>query len=406
MSPVKRSEKHPIVGEDGYQASRFASEGTQGPASYRRESAPSHRSSPTAIAFFVLIALVVVGVAGAFALVQSAAPQASSFAAGDDPFAVSEGAFEPPVEPTRITISFAGDCTLGTEESFDYASSFTGVYDAEGPDYFFAGVKSIFEQDDLTVANCEGVLTEATTREDKEYAYKGDPSYAGIFARSSIEAVSVSNNHIYDYGWGSRGDTLDALADAGVTAFGDEIVSYQEVKGVKIALIGANMLSVGLGIQDRITSSISAAQEAGAQIIIVFMHWGTMSEYDPGNDQIEVAHSAIDAGATVVVGSHQHVLQGYEKYNGRYIVYGLGNFCYGGSRSLFDPDCYIFQQTFTMGEDGVETDDAIRIVPCLISSDRERNNYQPMVAEGADKERIEGKIADSSAGVAARAERG
>lgn len=405
MSPVKRSEKHPIVGEDGYQASRFASAGAQEPP-HRRGSEPVRRRSSTVIVLFVLIALVLGGAGGAFALVQSAAPHPSSFAAENDPFAVSEDFFEPPVEPTRITVTFAGDCTLGTEESFDYASSFTGVYDAEGPDYFFAGVKDVFEQDDLTVTNCEGVLTEATTREDKEYAYKGDPSYAGIFSRSSVEAVSVSNNHIYDYGWGSRGDTLDALADAGVTAFGDEIVSYREVKGVKIALIGANMLSAGLGIKDQVTSSVFAAQESGAQIIIVFMHWGTMSEYDPGNDQIEVAHSAIDAGATIVVGSHQHVLQGYEKYNGRYIVYGLGNFCYGGSRSLFDPDCYIFQQTFTMGEGGVEADDAVRVIPCLISSDRERNNYQPMIAEGADKERIEGKIADSSAEVAARTGRG
>ncbi|WP_180326524.1 CapA family protein [Raoultibacter phocaeensis] len=309
---------------------------------------------------------------------------------------------EPEAEPTRITMTFAGDCTLGTEESFDYESSFTGVYDAQGPDYFFANVKSLFEQDDLTVVNCEGVLTDSTSREDKEYAYKGDPAYADIFARSSIEAASVSNNHIYDYGWNSRGDTINALTEAGVSAFGDEIVAYREAKGVKIALIGANMLSLGLGIQDSMTANIRAAQDAGAQIIVVFMHWGTMREYDPTDDQIKLAHAAVDAGATIVVGSHQHVLQGYETYNGRSIVYGLGNFCYGGSRTLGDPDCYIFQQTFTMGEDGVELDAAAEVIPCLISSDSERNNYQPAIAEGADKTRIEGKIAESSTGIAGR----
>lgn len=404
MPPVKRSMKHSPCGTDGYRLSCSASAGFRESQLYCRRNA-SVRPSATRTLLFVLIALGVVGVIGAYALVQSAAPQASGFASGNDPFAVSEGAFVPPEpasEPTRITISFAGDCTLGTEESFDYASSFTGVYDAEGPDYFFAGVKNIFENDDLTVANCEGVLTEATTREDKEYAYKGDPSYADIFVRGSVEATSIANNHIYDYGWGSRGDTIDALTGAGVSVFGDEIVAYKDVKGVKVALIGVNALGRGLGVRDGMTASIHAAQNGGAQIIVVFMHWGTMSEYDPDADQIELARSAVDAGATVVVGSHQHVLQGYEKYNGRYIVYGLGNFCYGGSRSLFDPDCYIFQQTFTMTEDGAAADDEVRVIPCLISSDRERNNYQPMVAEGADKERIEGKIADSSAGVAAR----
>lgn len=359
------------------------------------------------IALAVLLVLVAGGVAGAYALVQSASPQ-SGAPAGGDSLAVSEGSFEPPAaseeEPTGITITFAGDCTLGTEESFDYESSFTGYYDAQGPDYFFANVKSIFEADDLTVSNCEGVLTEATTREDKEYAYKGAPLYAEIFARSSVEATTVSNNHIYDYGWNSRGDTLAALDAAGVTAFGDEIVAYRDVKGVKVALIGANMLSLGIGIQDQVVANIQTAQNEGAQIIIVFMHWGVMREYNPTDDQIALAHSAIDAGATVVVGSHQHVLQGYEKYNGRYIIYGLGNFCYGGSRTLFDPDCYIFQQTFTVAEGGIETDDAVEIIPCLISSNSERNNYQPTIAEGADKERIEAKIADSNASIAARAE--
>lgn len=405
MPTPQRPAKRPTPRRGGYRASRPTAAGFREPQPYRARSASSRRS-PTVIALLVLSALVVGGAVGAYALVQSAAPHASGSAAGTDSLAVSEEAFEAPepeVEPTRITITFAGDCTLGTEESFDYASSFTGIYDTEGPDYFFANVKSIFEADDLTVANCEGVLTTATTREDKEYAYKGDPSYAEIFSRSSVEATSVSNNHIYDYGWNSRGDTLAALADAGVTAFGDEIVAYEDVKGVKVALIGANMLSLGLGIQDQVTTSIHAAQDAGAQIIIVFMHWGTMREYDPTDKQIELAHIAIDAGATVVVGSHQHVLQGYEKYNGRYIVYGLGNFCYGGSRTLGDPDCYIFQQTFTLSEEGIETDDAVEVIPCLISSDSERNNYQPTIAEGADRERIEGKIADSSSGVVARA---
>lgn len=404
MPTTQRPAKRPTLRRAGYRVSRPTAADFRGSQPHSARN-PYPRRSPMVIALLMLSVLVVGGAAGAYALVHSAAPHAGDGGAGAPSFTVSEEAFDPPeasAEPTRITMTFAGDCTLGTEESFDYASSFTGIYDAEGPDYFFANVKSVFEADDFTVANCEGVLTDSTTREDKEYAYKGEPSYAEIFARSSIEATSVSNNHIYDYGWNSRGDTIKALNDAGVTAFGDEIVAYEDVKGVKVALIGVNMLGLGLGIQDGMTANIRAAQEAGAQIIVVFMHWGTMREYDPTDDQIELAHIAVDAGATIVVGSHQHVLQGYEKYNGRYIVYGLGNFCYGGSRTLGDPDCYIFQQTFTLGETGIEADDAVDVIPCLISSDGERNNYQPMVAEGSDKERIERKIAESSAGVSGR----
>lgn len=407
MHTERRPVKRPTPQKRDPQVSSTYSRGQVDASSYRARARSSQRRTTVALA--MLLVVLVGGIAGAYALVSSASPSIGA-AVADGSLPVSERGFDAPEQPTNepdpngdsITITFAGDCTLGTEESFDYASSFTGYYDAQGPDYFFSGVKDVFEKDDLTVVNCEGVLTDATTREDKEYAYKGDPSYADIFARSSIEAASISNNHIYDYGWNSRGDTINALSDAGISVFGDEIIAYGEVKGVKIALIGANSLSLGLGTQTSMTANIRAAQDEGAQIIIVFMHWGVMREYDPTDEQIELGRIAIDAGATLVVGSHQHVLQGYEKYNGRYIVYGLGNFCYGGARTLQDPDCYIFQQTFTFADGGVETDDSVEIIPCLISSSSDYNDYRPMIAEGADKERIERKIADSSASVIGR----
>lgn len=72
-----------------------------------------------------------------------------------------------------FTISAAGDCTLGTDENFDYETGFTGKYDAvQDPSYFFKEVKSIFEADDLTIVNMEGTLTEEETRADKLYALK------------------------------------------------------------------------------------------------------------------------------------------------------------------------------------------------------------------------------------------
>ena len=313
-------------------------------------------------------------------------------------FLVAEPKYVPPV---RITFSCAGDCTLGTDENFGYSGTFPAYYDSQGPDYFFEGVKDIFEADDFTVVNCEGVLTNATSREDKQYAYKGKPEYAQIFERASVEAAGVNNNHIYDYGWSSRGDTIAALNDANVLACGDDLVAYTEVKGIKVALIAGNMLTSGLSEENKLIPRIQAAQANGARIIIVQMHWGEMSEYNPTGSQMQLARDCIDAGASIVVGSHQHVLQGYECYNGHYIVYGLGNFCYGGSRGLFDPDCYIFQQTFTFVEGEEQTTNEINVIPCLISSDRSVNNYQPVVVSGEERARVEEKIAQSSAYIAA-----
>ena len=361
------------------------------------------RSSNRAIALFVLGATAIM-LAGIFVhMALSSQGSAAHEASTETPaLEAQEASYTPP--DITLTISFAGDCTLGTDEYFDQSTSFNAYYDEYGPDYFFSEVKDIFAADDLTVVNCEGVLTDATTRDDKEYAYKGLPVYAQIFARSSIEATGIWNNHTYDYGWGSRQDTIDSLEAAGEIVFGDDIIGYTTVKGVKIALIAGNMLSSGLSEENNVIPRIQTAQEQGAQIIIVQMHWGEMSEYNPTDEQIQLAHDCIDAGATIVEGSHQHVLQGYEKYNGRYIVYGLGNFCYGGARGLYDPDCYIFQQTFSVSQtDGsVATDDTVKVIPCLISTDRTVNDYQPVVVDGEEKARVEAKIADSSAYVAQR----
>ena len=94
------------------------------------------------------------------------------------------------VQETTITISAAGDCTLGTDEGFDYGRSFKGKYDAvQNPAYFFQNVQPVFAQDDLTIVNMEGTLTEETAREPKQFAFKGDAAYGRILASGGVEAA-------------------------------------------------------------------------------------------------------------------------------------------------------------------------------------------------------------------------
>jgi len=100
-----------------------------------------------------------------------------------------------------------------------------------------------------------------------------------------------------------------------------------------------------------------------------------------------------------VVGHHPHVLQGIEKYNGKYIVYSLANFCFGGNSNPSDKDTMIFQQTFTIQNQEVEKDDNIQIIPCSVSSESGYNNYQPTPAEGEEKDRIQEKIDQLSSGL-------
>ncbi len=305
------------------------------------------------------------------------------------------------VTPTSLTISFAGDCTLGTDENFSSDTSFNTKYESVGdPSYFMANVASIFAADDLTVANMEGTLTTATQREDKTYAFKGSADYAQVLVKGNIETASLANNHSHDYGEQSYTDTISALDAAGIDSFGYDRICYRDVKGVKVALIGTYELAKHLDIQDEMKQNIQTAKDNGAQITCVFFHWGNEKETVPDEIQVELGHMAVDAGADLVVGSHPHVIQGYEKYNGRYIVYSLGNFCFGGNPNPSDKDCMIFQQTFTVTGNDVATDDNINVIPCSISSTSSSNNYQPTPAEGDEATRIQAKIEKSNASIA------
>lgn len=300
-------------------------------------------------------------------------------------------------EPVSFTVTFAGDCTLGTDEGFNQSTSFNAVYDdADDPAYFFKNVKEIFEQDDLSIVNMEGTLTTSTSRADKTFAFKGPAEYAQVLKEGNIEAASLANNHSRDYGEQSYQDTIEAVEAAGIPTFGYERIAYLDVKGVKVALIGTYELADGMGIKDELTSNIETARNEGAQVVMVYFHWGNEKEYVPNETQVKLGHIAVDAGADLVIGSHPHVIQGYEKYNGRYIVYSLGNFCFGGNSNPSDKDCMMFQQTFTVTGNDVATDDVINVIPCSISSNSGSNNYQPTPATGDSKTRIEGKIKESN----------
>lgn len=297
---------------------------------------------------------------------------------------------------TRITISMMGDCTLGTDESFGWDSSLNAYFESRDADYFFENVKSILEADDLSIVNFEGALTNSTERQDKSFVFKGDPEFASILSAGSIEAVNVANNHSHDYGDEGFEDTLRYLKSENITAFGYDETAVLEIKGVKIGLVGINILDNHTAGRRQLQDNIDKVKSEGAQLVIVSLHWGEEREAVPDSNQVSLGHMAIDYGADLVVGHHPHVLQGIEEYNGKYIAYSLGNFCFGGNKSPDDMDTIIFQQTFTIENGEVLTDNNTNIIPCTISSGNGYNNYQPTPAAGEEKQRILEKLNERS----------
>ena len=300
--------------------------------------------------------------------------------------------------PVSLTLSVVGDCTLGTDETFDYDTSLNAYYENYGADYFLQNVKDIFSTDDLTIANFEGTLTDSDEREDKTFAFKAPASYASILTGGSVEAVNTANNHSHDYGEQSFDDTLAALDDAGIVHFGYDETAVMDVKGIKVGLVGIYELYDHLEREQQLKDNIAKVKADGAQLIIVIFHWGNETETVPDSNQTTLGRIAIDEGADLVCGHHPHVLQGIETYKGRNIVYSLGNFCFGGNSSPSDMDTMIYQQTFTIDADGVKKDNVTNIIPCSISSAAYDgyNNYQPTPAEGDETTRILGKINERS----------
>ncbi len=299
-------------------------------------------------------------------------------------------------EEAEITVSALGDVTLGDDVNLGTQNSISAAAAANGNTFFFDKVRSILSADDITFANLEGTLTTRGEREVKEYAFRGDPSYVEILKDGSIEAVTLANNHSRDYGEISLTDTQMYLDEAGIAwCLGDKI-AYLEEGGAKTALIGIYVLDEQEGKAEQVEQTVREARSAGADLVVVAFHWGAEKSTYPDETQQMLAHTAINAGADLVVGHHPHVLQGIEIYEGKYIAYSLGNFCFGGNSNPSDMDTMIFQQDFRVDADHQVTDGAVRIIPCSVSSQQGWNNYQPMPVDGSEKERIKNKIIELS----------
>lgn len=309
-----------------------------------------------------------------------------------------------------ITISAAGDVTLGTHQEQDYGSSFRQAYDqAEDEGYFFENVRDIFAEDTMTIVNLEGPLTTSTQmREGQTYCIKGDPAYAHLLTLGSIEAVSFANNHRLDYGEQGSQDTIAALEQEGIVYAYDKTTGVYEIpdsaaahngeRNLKIGIISVNEVEWGSQVEKLIQNNIETLREQNVDLILVCCHWGIEKDTVPENYQQVLGRKCIDWGADLVIGHHPHVLQGIEEYKGRYIVYSLANFCFGANRNPADKDTMIFQQTFTFENGQKKEDQNARIIPCLVSSVKTRNDFRPTPATGEDKERILQRMKEYSKG--------
>jgi poly-gamma-glutamate synthesis protein (capsule biosynthesis protein) len=241
-------------------------------------------------------------------------------------------------DDTSVVIALMGDVMIGRLvnekiKQFGFA-------------YPWGNVLSLLEQADLRFLNLETTLTTSKEKVFKTFNFKSDPEHAGVLARAGINAVTIANNHIGDFGIKGMMETIEVLDKAGIlhTGAGRNAVEaaspvYISCKNLRIALLGCtdneaswNAMEDYPGINYIETGNIEKLKtqvnevKNNADLLILSIHWGPNMRQKPSKEFIEFAHQAIDAGIDIIHGHSAHIFQGIEWYKNGLILYDSGDF--------------------------------------------------------------------------------
>ena len=131
---------------------------------------------------------------------------------------------------------------------------------------------------------------------------------------------------------------------------------------------------------------MALAAREDVDLVVCLMHWGMEGYYRPSGSQTSLGRAAVDSGADIVYGSHPHVLQSIEEYNGAYIIYSLGNFVFGGNTNPRDKDTAIVQFTIKRAASGEVTVEGMEKIPCSLTSTAGMNDFRPEPYEEGTEE--------------------
>ena len=250
------------------------------------------------------------------------------------------------VEPEEVkkdtTIVITGDVELSEYVQRNYnASGVTGVVSEEM-------LQELSSADVLEINNEFCFSERGEQAPDKQFTFRVNPSYVSLLNEMGVDVAGLANNHVLDFGKDALSDTFTTLSDAGIEYTGAGTsredaskLIVKEVNGKKYGFLAASrVIPVGSWNVDNsqpgvftcydTTALCNAITAAKTQVdyLFVCVHWGVEHTTELTDYQVDNGHAYIDAGADAVIGSHPHVLQGMEYYNGKPIFYSLGNFIF------------------------------------------------------------------------------
>ncbi len=306
----------------------------------------------------------------------------------------------PPSEYTgEITVTFLGDCTLGEDtKKIPKRLGFARRIADNGMDFPFRELIRLTGEDDLTVGNLEGVLSDRNlekSRAKKQFNFIGKAGYTEVLKSGSVECVTLANNHTMDFGKTGYADTKEALETAGICWFdADRPAIWESDDGLKIGFIGVGM-SLSGSKRNAYRKQAKLLQEYGCSAVVTVMHAGTEYEYEPPDSyQKQITTEAVKV-SDLIIGHHPHVVQGYSVLDGVPVVYSLGNCVFGGNTKPRDMDAMVVQAVMHFTEGSLDKTD-LHFYPIYVTSDRNYNNYSPRFLTGKDAERVLNKLRKST----------
>jgi len=252
---------------------------------------------------------------------------------------------ELPANPYDFTICFAGDINL--DENWCTTQYLNGCENGIRDCISAELIDHMNEADIMCLNNEFTYSTGGSPMAGKAYTFRAKPERVEVLKELGVDVVKLANNHVYDYGREALFDTFTTLEDAGIAYMGagrnlDEAMEpvYVELDGKTIAFVAASRAEKNKktpqatedspGIlrcyDTELFKQVIAEADANADFVLAYVHWGTEYGYKLEEAQLTTGKEYLDAGADVIIGAHSHCLQGMEYYDGKPIIYGLGNY--------------------------------------------------------------------------------
>jgi poly-gamma-glutamate capsule biosynthesis protein CapA/YwtB (metallophosphatase superfamily) len=274
-----------------------------------------------------------------------------------------------PHDLAQVSFAVAGDVI--PHEPVRAAAAAAGE-GSQGWGALLSDVSDVFRGADFGFVNLETPVAPAHSHGSKPFLFDAPVALPEALKANGIKIVSFANNHVMDQGWAGFAETREHLREIGLLFAGSGDTAGQtfqpviiEANGIKVGWLGMTRWLNGNRNPDKEdqphvnffpypgesggapgadeAAVLAAITKARSQcdMLVVSIHWGIEYAPAPRPEDVETAHKMLEAGASVIVGHHPHVLQQVETYrttDGRdtVIFYSLGNFLSNQSRNYVD----------------------------------------------------------------------